>query len=130
MRSVSAAPAVDAVKVPSRAIAITIRLRRAVIKGRERRRGSLKGDVIRNLLKSMNAGPAGSFAGSVAARNFADRLGWRAKFFMGAIARNSVLGTRGRLIGQPLARSRRIQRPRCAGRSSLFEEGTGKAGHR
>src|SRR3954462_10435349 len=108
MRSFSAAPAVDAVRVPSRAIAITIRPRRAVIKGRERRRGPLKGDVIRNLLKSMNAGPAGSFAGSVAARNFADRPGWRGKFFTGAIARNSVLVTRGRLIGRGPRPPRRI----------------------
>src|SRR3954453_21018966 len=94
MRSVSAAPAVDAAKVPSRAMAITIRPRRAMIGGRERRRGPLEGDVIQNLQGD------GCWSGGIIRRigwvtQFCRSAGWRGKFFMGAIARNSVLGTRG-----------------------------------
>ncbi|MDU1808902.1 MAG: hypothetical protein E6813_36275, partial [Bradyrhizobium sp.] len=105
-----------------RATAIIITLRRASLRGRDPRAGPVKEDVMRNLLKADACNLAGSFAGSVSLRNFADRSGWRGKFFIRVCREKICLPAEGNPMRQPSAGSRRTRRPRCVCRSSLSEE--------
>ncbi len=71
----------------------------------------------------MHACRMGSFAGSHAARNFADRPGWRRKFFVLASSQEIRLHSEADSTRQPFAGSRRARCPRCVCHSSLFERG-------